>query len=300
MFEIERIVVVTKKTSLGELVYRLNSKSQAKFYLEQNQVSFSEYEQSDAQYQQAIQLIRQRLPRTIKQQFIDRDFLPTYQFGEHDLVLTVGPDGLVINTAKYLTTQPILAINPDPRRIDGILIPFTFNEIAPWLERTLKGDVPVKHISMVKATLNDGQTRAAEFERDHRLDRRGLHWLAALDHAGRVACRALLWRWHRYTACSGGYRARLGIRPPMVHGARTIPVQNIAGQHRLRANRPSPGAGNYLAHARLRCHFQRRHRKRLPRLQFRLYRPRWAGRTQGASDCATLSGLMLLPIIHEK
>jgi len=157
MFEIERIVVVTKKTSLGELVYRLNSKSQAKFYLEQNQVSFSEYEQSDAQYQQAIQLIRQRLPRTIKQQFIDRDFLPTYQFGEHDLVLTVGPDGLVINTAKYLTTQPILAINPDPRRIDGILIPFTFNEIAPWLERTLKGDVPVKHISMVKATLNDGQ-----------------------------------------------------------------------------------------------------------------------------------------------
>src|SRR5437660_355359 len=203
MFEIERIVVVTKKTSLGELVYRLNSKSQAKFYLEQNQVSFSEYEQSDAQYQQAIQLIRQRLPRTIKQQFIDRDFLPTYQFGEH-------------------------------------------------------------------------------------------------DHAGRVACRALLWRWHRYTACSGGYRARLGIRPPMVHGARTIPVQNIAGQHRLRANRPSPGAGNYLAHARLRCHFQRRHRKRLPRLQFRLYRPRWAGRTQGASDCATLSGLMLLPIIHEK
>lgn len=157
MFEIERIVVVTKKTSLGELVNRMNSKSQAKFYLEQNQVSFSEYEQSDVQYQQAIQVIKQRLPRTIKQQFIDRDFLPTYQFGEHDLVLTVGPDGLVINTAKYLTTQPILAINPDPRRIDGILIPFTFNEIGPWLERTLKGDVQVARISMVKATLNDGQ-----------------------------------------------------------------------------------------------------------------------------------------------
>ena len=157
MFEIERIVVVTKKTQLGELVNRLNSKSQAKFYLEQNQVSFNDYEQSDAQYQQAIQTMKQQLPRTIKQQFIDREFLPTYQFGERDLVITVGPDGLVINTAKYLTTQPILAINPDPARIDGILLPFTFNELRPWLERTLRGDVQVSHVSMVKATLNDGQ-----------------------------------------------------------------------------------------------------------------------------------------------
>src|SRR5689334_5375378 len=88
--EIEKIVVVTKKTPLVELVNRLNSKSQAQFYLEQNQVSFADYEQGDAQYQRALEAIKAQLPSTVKQQFIDRDFLPTFQFGERDLVVTVG------------------------------------------------------------------------------------------------------------------------------------------------------------------------------------------------------------------
>ncbi len=157
MAEIERIVIVTKKTALEELVYRLNSRDQARFYLEQNQVSFSEYEQADAQYQRALSVIKQQLPRSLKQQFIDRDFLPTYQFGEHDLVITVGPDGLVINTAKYLSTQPILALNPDPQRIDGILIPFSYSEAARWIERVRIGQAAITRVSMVKATLNDGQ-----------------------------------------------------------------------------------------------------------------------------------------------
>lgn len=155
--EIERIVVVTKKTPLEELVNRLNSKSQAKFYLEQNQVPFMEYELVNAQYQQALDVIKRQLPRSLKLQFLDRDFLPTYQFGEHDLVVTVGPDGLVINVAKYLTTQPILALNPDPMRIDGTLIPFLYHEVGTWIERVLKGMVQIVPVSMAKATLNDGQ-----------------------------------------------------------------------------------------------------------------------------------------------
>jgi NAD kinase len=157
MDEIEKIVVVTRKTQLEDLVLRFNSKAQAKFYLEQNQISFADYEKADAQYQRAIETIRQLLPRTIKHQFIDREFLPTYQFGEHDLVVTVGQDGLVINTAKYLTSQRILAVNPDPARIDGVLIPFAVSELKIWLERTLRGAVTVTNVSIAKATLNDGQ-----------------------------------------------------------------------------------------------------------------------------------------------
>src|SRR5215212_3311670 len=155
---IDKIAVVTKKTPLQELINRLNSKAQAKFYLEQNQVSFAEYEQFDAIYQRAIEDVRRRLPRGIKQQFIDREFLPTYLFGERDLIITVGPDGLVINVAKYLTSQPILAVNPDPTRIDGVLIPFVCAELGPWVERTLAGTAKITRISMAKATLNDGQT----------------------------------------------------------------------------------------------------------------------------------------------
>ncbi|GCE11501.1 sugar kinase [Tengunoibacter tsumagoiensis] len=154
---IERIVVVTKKTALEELVYRLNTREQARFYIEQNGVSFVDYEQADRRYQAAVQSIRQSLPRSIKSQFIDRDFLPLYQFSEHDLVMTVGPDGLVINTAKYLDQQMIMAINPDPERIDGVLLPFVVADIAAYLSTILRGQTPHKKISMVKATLNDGQ-----------------------------------------------------------------------------------------------------------------------------------------------
>lgn len=157
MAAFERIVVVTKKTALEELVYRLNSREQARFYLEQNQVSFTDYEQADMSYQSAVEVIKRQLPRGIKQQFIDRDFLPTYQFDARDLVVTLGPDGLVINTAKYLTTQPILALNPDPGRIDGVLIPFLYHEAGQWLERVLQSRVRIVRVSMVKATLNDGQ-----------------------------------------------------------------------------------------------------------------------------------------------
>ena len=154
---INRIVIITKKTALEELTYRLNTREQAQFYLEQNQISFAEYARSDTVYQQAVQSIRQQLPRAIKQQFIDREFLPNYQFDANDLVITVGPDGLVVNTAKYLTTQPILALNPDPSRIDGVLVPFQVHEAAAQIERVLRSTAPIKQVSMARALLNDGQ-----------------------------------------------------------------------------------------------------------------------------------------------
>lgn len=155
---IEKIIVVTRKTQLEELIYRLNSKSQARFYLEQNHISFAEYEQADAQYRRALDAVKRQLPRRFKIQFLDRELLPTYQFGERDLVITLGQDGLVINTAKYLTSQPILALNPDPARIDGVLIPFAYSEAQHWLERTFQGQVKIARVSMARATLNDGQT----------------------------------------------------------------------------------------------------------------------------------------------
>ena len=155
---IERIIVITKKTPLEDLILRLNSKAQAKFYVEQQGVSFAEYEAADAQYHRALDTVQDGLPRGVKSQFVDRSFLPTYQFGERDLVLTVGPDGLVVNTAKYLAAQAILALNPDPARIDGILLPFTYLDFRPWLDRALQGAAPVRRLSMAQAVLNDGQT----------------------------------------------------------------------------------------------------------------------------------------------
>ncbi len=157
MAAIEKVVVVTRKTGLEELVERLNSRDQARFYLQQNGVAFNEYEAADAQYQRAVAELRTLIPSDLKRQFIDRSLLPTYQFGDGDLVVTLGPDGLVINVAKYLAQQPILALNPDPARVDGVLIPFRVAEAGAQIERARRGAAAVARVSMAEARLNDGQ-----------------------------------------------------------------------------------------------------------------------------------------------
>jgi NAD kinase len=154
----EKIVVVTRKTPLEELVQRFNTREQAQFYIEHMGASFGEYTAYHESYVRALAGLRSALPRGMRSQTIERGFLPTFQFGERDLVVTLGPDGLVVNTAKYLDGQPLLALNPDPRRVDGILAPFPVEQANWLLPRVAHGDYDCDAVSMATAELNDGQT----------------------------------------------------------------------------------------------------------------------------------------------
>lgn len=154
----DKVVVVTKKTALEQLIEQFNTREQARFYLEHSGVSFAEYEASHAAYQTALARVKDALPPGTRAQWIERAFVPTFTFGEGDLVLTVGPDGLVVNTAKYLDGQPLLAVNPDPARMDGVLLPFRADEAGGPLRLALRGEARRKRITMARVTLNDGQT----------------------------------------------------------------------------------------------------------------------------------------------
>lgn len=153
----EKIVVITKKTQLEELVERFNTRGQARFYVEHMGLSFAEYLAAHETYVVALQALRESLPGDVRSQFIERGFLPTFLFGERDLVVTLGPDGLVVNAAKYLDGQPIVAINPDPARIDGVLLPFSVERARAALPLALRGRLSTAEISMARAELNDGQ-----------------------------------------------------------------------------------------------------------------------------------------------
>jgi len=154
----DKVVIVTKKTALEELIEQFNTREQARFYLEHSGVSFADYEASHAAYQAALAHVRAALPPGTRAQWVERAFVPTFTFGPDDLVLTVGPDGLVVNTAKYLDSgQPLFAVNPDPARIDGVLLPFRADEAGPPLRDALRGGMPSRHIAMARVTLNDGQ-----------------------------------------------------------------------------------------------------------------------------------------------
>jgi hypothetical protein len=88
---------------------------------------------------------------------IDRQFLPNYIFGPKDIVIAIGQDGMAANTLKYLDDQPLIGVNPDPGRWDGVLLPFQVRDLKLIVPEVFKNTRPIKEITMAKAVLNDGQ-----------------------------------------------------------------------------------------------------------------------------------------------
>jgi len=153
----EKIVLVTRKTRLTELVERFNTLAQAKFYIEHAGGDFNEYEREDEAYRQSVEEVRQSVEVGLKVQTIDRGLVPTFTFLSGDLVVTLGQDGLVANTAKYVGDQPIVAVNPDPERFDGILLPFLPNQIRGAIERVVERRCRIRPVTLAEVKLNDGQ-----------------------------------------------------------------------------------------------------------------------------------------------
>lgn len=153
----DKIVVVTRKTRLTGLIERFNSRGQAKFYIEHSGGDFSEYEVEDAAYARSLDLLRRLLDVGLKIQFMDRELVPTCVFTESDLIVTIGQDGLVANTAKYVGVQPIVAVNPDPERFDGVLLSFLPDAAREGVRSVLDGRAAFRHVTLAEASLTDGQ-----------------------------------------------------------------------------------------------------------------------------------------------
>jgi len=153
----KKLVIVTRKTRLEELVVRFNTRAQAKFYIEHAGGDFGDYEREDDAYRRALETLRRSLEFEMPHQMVDRGLVPTFQFQKEDLVVTLGQDGLVANTAKYVGVQPIVAINPEPDRFDGILLPFLPADAHAAVERVLLGQAKVREVTLAEAKLNDEQ-----------------------------------------------------------------------------------------------------------------------------------------------
>jgi len=157
----ENVVVVTRRTELDELVARFNTRSQAKFYLEHAGADFDAVAAAHEQHQRVLSMVRRAIPGGVRSQLLDREMVPRFSFGAEDLVVTVGQDGLVSNTAKYLSGQPILAINPDPARYDGPLLSFRAETFPGDLYATLSGRLHAREVTLAQAETSDGQSLLA-------------------------------------------------------------------------------------------------------------------------------------------
>jgi len=118
-----KLVLVKRKTRLEDLLVRFNSVSQAKFYVEHLGVDFSDYEKEHEEYGQSVASTLDCLGRLGRPYVLERSYLTNYIFGPSDVVFAVGQDGMVANTLKYLSGQPLVGVNPSPQRWDGVLLP---------------------------------------------------------------------------------------------------------------------------------------------------------------------------------
>lgn len=153
----EKVVLVVRKTRLAELVERFNTHAQAKFYLTNAGLDFADYEREDDAYRRSLDVVRSAMPEGIKVQQLDRTLVPTYLFAKTDVVVALGQDGLVANTAKYVGAQPLIGVNPDPDRFDGVLLPFSPTTFTRALSRVLEHRAAVRQVTLAEARLSDGQ-----------------------------------------------------------------------------------------------------------------------------------------------
>jgi len=79
-------------------------------------------------------------------------------FAPDALVVVLGQDGLVANTLKYLKgAQPVIGVNPDPARWDGVLLPFEVDDLATVTPEAIAKKRPLNRVTMARAMLSDGQ-----------------------------------------------------------------------------------------------------------------------------------------------
>ena len=153
----EKIVLVTRKTRLAQLVERFNTRAQAKFYIEHAGGDFADYVREDDAYTRSLEYLHRSLDLGLKLQHVDRGFVPNFVFAPSDLIVAVGQDGLVANVAKYAGEHPIVPVNPDPERFDGVLLPFQTPDARAAVTRVIENKATLRHITLAEARLADGQ-----------------------------------------------------------------------------------------------------------------------------------------------
>jgi len=152
-----KVVLVTRRTRLEDLIAKFLTTEQARFYVEHLGADFSDYSREHDVYQAERGRTVQALEQWGRYQVIDRGFLPNFIFGPDDIVVALGQDGVVANTMKYLNGHPLIGLNPDAKRYDGILLPFQPHDLPALLPEVAADERAAKAVTMAKASLSDGQ-----------------------------------------------------------------------------------------------------------------------------------------------
>lgn len=153
----EYAIIIKNKTRLELLTERFNTRAQASFYIQRSGGNYADYEQEHELFHHSLNTLQTQLSKLIKYKIVERTFVPSFLFSDKHIIVVIGQDGLVANTAKYANGVPIVAVNPDKQRYDGILLPFTPHDFIIAVEAVMSNQYPSKIVNFAEARLNDGQ-----------------------------------------------------------------------------------------------------------------------------------------------
>jgi hypothetical protein len=151
-----RAVLVHRRTELDELLARHGTRGQAAFFLRTRGRDLDEIERRHEAQRQALAEVSAAIPSDWRRGLLEREDVSRFLFSPDDVVVAVGQDGLVANTAKYLDGQPVVGVNPDPARNPGVLVPHAPGAVSTLLPQVVAGGRPVELRTMVEAVTDDG------------------------------------------------------------------------------------------------------------------------------------------------
>lgn len=154
-----RVVVVTRKSLYTQLLEHHGTVGQAEFYLQSRGEQLSPYVDAHERIQAAIDAVSAGIDADQRRASVDRDDLDRFLFADDDVIVIVGQDGLVPNVAKYLRGQPVIGVNPDPQRYDGVLCQHDAHKVKAVLAWTSKpgSEYRIQKRVMAEAVREDGQ-----------------------------------------------------------------------------------------------------------------------------------------------
>jgi len=157
MTKAPRVVLVTRQTEYTELLHRHATHGQAAFFLKSRGLNINKVRARHLSFEQARELVLHSIPMEWRRTSVGRADLCRFVFEPEDIVVALGQDGLVANTAKYLHGQVVIGLNAEPERNMGVLVLHAPQNTRELLDLAVSGRCKIQSRTMVEARLDDGQ-----------------------------------------------------------------------------------------------------------------------------------------------
>ncbi|GAA3757282.1 hypothetical protein [Streptomyces tremellae] len=152
-----RAVLVHRTTEYEELVARHGTHGQAAYFLSAHGRDIAEPAERHRRAVRVLAEVAAAVPLAWRRARVERADLDRFLFGPEDIVVVAGGDGLVANTAKYLTGQPVIGVDTDPGRNPGVLVRHRSADAAGLLTAAGAGHGTYEDLTMVEAVTDDAQ-----------------------------------------------------------------------------------------------------------------------------------------------